>query len=52
MFLREQANQMYSIRAYYLSKNMVETPGALIIPTAYMLMMYWTVGFNTSSDEI
>lgn len=46
VFLREQANQMYTIRAYYLAKNMIETPPALLVPTGYMLMMYWTVGFD------
>jgi hypothetical protein len=36
---------MYSIRAYYLAKNMIETPPALLVPTCYMIFMYWTVGF-------
>lgn len=46
VFLREQANQMYTIRAYYLAKNMIETPPALVLPTLSLLIIYWSVGFS------
>ena len=34
VFLREQANKMYSPSAYFLSKNLVELPGTLVAPMA------------------
>ena len=46
VFLREQANQMYTIRAYYLAKNVIETPPALVLPTISLLIIYWSVGFS------
>jgi hypothetical protein len=50
VFLREQANQMYSIRAYYLAKQFLELPPSILVPTGYLLMCYWTVGFSTENN--
>jgi hypothetical protein len=46
VFLRENANQMYSIAAYYLSKNMIELPSALMFPLIQLLLIYWSVGYR------
>lgn len=49
VFLRENANQMYSITAYYLSKNMIELPSALIFPLMQLCLIYWTVGYRSEN---
>ena len=41
---------MYTIRAYYLAKNMIETPPAMVLPTLSLLLIYWTVGFNPANN--
>lgn len=45
-FLRENANQMYSIYAYYLSKNMIELPSSIFLPVIQLVMIYWSVGYR------
>jgi len=50
VFLREQANQMYSIRAYYLAKQFIELPPSLLVPTFSLLMTYWAVGFSSQNN--
>ena len=45
VFLREQANKLYSPCPYFISKNMVETPGAIIAPLLQLLLIYWAIGY-------
>ena len=44
VFLREQANQMYTVGAYYMAKIMIETPVLLLTPMIYSLIVYFGVG--------
>ena len=46
IFLREQANKLYSPFPYFVAKNMVETPAALIAPMAQLLIMYWGIEYQ------
>ena len=45
VFLREQANQMYDVKPYFLSKNILEVPFALLTPMISLLITYWSCGF-------
>lgn len=44
VFLREQANKLYSPYAYFLAKNVVELPVSILAPLAQMLIIYWGMG--------
>lgn len=46
VFLREQANQLYSPYCYFLAKNLIEFPFACLTPLLEMLVMYWGVGYT------
>jgi ATP-binding cassette, subfamily G (WHITE), eye pigment precursor transporter len=41
---------MYSVKAYFLAKQFLEIPPALLIPTFSMLMVYWSVGFSSQNN--
>lgn len=45
-FLREQANRMYGVTPYYMSKTMIEMPVLIIAPTLMVVLVYWTIGFE------
>jgi ABC-type multidrug transport system permease subunit len=49
VFLRENANKMYSIFAYYVSKNMIEMPSAIVFPLIQLLLIYWSVGYRSDN---
>ena len=44
VFLREQANRMYSPACYFISKNLVETPFAILAPLIELIIIYWGCG--------
>ena len=46
VFIREQANKLYNPLAYFISKNLVEVPGAIFAPLAQLLVMYWAIGYQ------
>lgn len=43
LFLREQANRMYGVLPYYLSKMIVELPCQIILPILFCLITYWAI---------
>eukprot|EP00826_Nyctotherus_ovalis_P039248 TRINITY_DN3756_c0_g1_i17.p2 TRINITY_DN3756_c0_g1~~TRINITY_DN3756_c0_g1_i17.p2 ORF type:complete len:327 (-),score=39.94 TRINITY_DN3756_c0_g1_i17:56-1036(-) len=43
LFLREQANRMYGVLPYYLSKMLVELPCQVILPILFCLITYWAI---------
>lgn len=49
VFLRENANQMYSISSYYISKNMIELPTSVMIPLIQLALIYWGIGFRSDN---
>ena len=46
VFLREQANNLYSPYAYFLAKNVIDTPGAALTPLLQLFMTYWFIDFK------
>lgn len=51
MFLREQANKMYSVTTYYLAKILVETPVLSFTPMLFSLIVYFGVGLTISASQ-
>jgi len=51
VFLREQANQMYGVPAYYFAKMVSELPGFLIVPLMVNLITYWALGLNSIAEQ-
>jgi ABC-type multidrug transport system permease subunit len=49
-FLREYCNQMYSLPAYLISKILVEMPVNMILPLLMLLIMNWSVGYNSTVE--
>lgn len=45
VFLREQANKMYSPVPYFMAKNAVETPAVLLGPMLTLLIIYWGIDY-------
>jgi len=45
VFVREQANKLYSPVPYFMAKNAVETPAVLIGPMFTLLIVYWGVEY-------
>jgi ABC-type multidrug transport system permease subunit len=50
VFLREYANQMYSITPYYLTKMAVEIPILFIAPMIMQLLTFWAIGFKNTQN--
>lgn len=48
VFLREQANQMYGLTAYFLTKNLIDMPILLIQPLIVLVIVFWGIGFYDS----
>lgn len=40
---------MYSIGAYYLSKNMIELPTAIVMPGVQLFVIYFAVGYRADN---
>ena len=51
VFLREQANKLYSFLPYYISKNAIEVPVALLAPLIQELILYWSSDFRRGTSE-
>jgi hypothetical protein len=49
IFLKEYSNNMYSVPAYYFAKSLSELPFQFIPPFFYSVLVYWTIGANTST---
>jgi ABC-type multidrug transport system permease subunit len=48
VFLREQANNMYSVGTYYLAKTLVETPVLLLSPIVFAVIVYFGIGLTVT----
>lgn len=46
VFLREQANKMYGVTPYYLSKMLTEMPVLFLCPLILELVVYWGIWFR------
>jgi len=51
VFLREQANHMYRVFPYYISKLTADTPMLLITPMISTLIIYWTMGLARTVEQ-
>ena len=50
LFLREQANNMYSVFTYWLGKSLVEIPFQITMPALFGVLIYWGVGFRDETN--
>ena len=51
VFLREQANKMYRVLPYYISKLIVDTPVMLVTPMLATLIIYWSIGLASTVEQ-
>jgi len=49
IFLREQANNLYSPVAYFAAKNAIETVVGIFTPLLQLAITYWSVGYNNAT---
>jgi len=50
LFLREQANRMYGVLPYYLTKSFVELPYQLVMPWLFSVIIYWAIGYRNTAE--
>uniref|UniRef100_A0A915BTL1 ABC transporter domain-containing protein n=1 Tax=Parascaris univalens TaxID=6257 RepID=A0A915BTL1_PARUN len=48
IFLREHANGLYRCDAYFIAKNIAETPQYVVLPLIFTSILYWMAGFAMS----
>lgn len=46
VFLREYASGLYGVLPYYKSKTLVEMPIAVLAPTVFLVLCYFSIGFD------
>lgn len=51
VFLREQANRMYTVTAYYLAKIMIETPVLSFVPIIFSVIVYFKIGLTITASQ-
>ena len=51
VFLKESGSKLYSTFSYFLSRNVVELPAAVIFPLVQTLIMYWFVGLSSTVQQ-
>ena len=49
VFIRESNNNLYRVSTYFWAKVVAQIPLALILPTIYVFIVYFTVGLTLSS---
>jgi ABC-2 type transporter len=50
VFLREQANKMYTVAAYYIAKVAVETPILSLTPMIFAVIVYFKIGLTITAS--
>jgi len=48
-FLRENANQMYSVTSYFLSKQLMVFASSVYLPLVQLMLIYWTLGYRVDN---
>ena len=51
VFLREQANKMYSVTAYYLAKVFADLPLQLVTPIVFTVIVYFGIGMTIEASK-
>lgn len=51
VFLREQANKMYDVTPYFLSKVVTDLPGFILGPTFFIAISYFAIGYNNDGAQ-
>ena len=51
VFLREQANKMYSVTAYYLAKVLADLPLQLVTPIVFTVIVYFGIGMTIEASK-
>ena len=51
VFLKENSSPMYSVPAYFFTKNLIELPNMILFPLLAILMQYWLVGLSNTSHQ-
>ncbi len=51
VFLREQANNMYSVSAYFNAKTLTEVPLTTLTPLLYTIIVYFGMGFTVTAEQ-
>ena len=49
MFLREQANKMYTVGSYYAAKIAAETPILSFTPMVFSVIVYFKIGLSITA---
>jgi len=50
VFLREQANSMYSVGAYFNAKTLTEIPLTSLTPMIYTIIVYFGIGYTCTAQ--
>jgi ABC-type multidrug transport system permease subunit len=51
VFLKEEGSKLYSVTAYFFSRNIIEVPYSIIFPLLQALIMYWFVGLSSTATQ-
>jgi ABC-type multidrug transport system permease subunit len=51
VFLREQANNMYSVSTYYLAKTLAEAPVLFFTPILFSCIVYFKIGLTITGAQ-
>lgn len=51
VFLREQANKMYTVGSYYLAKIVAETPILSLNPMLFTIIVYFKIGMTITASQ-
>lgn len=51
VFLKEEGSRLYSTFAYFLSRNIIELPYAIIFPLFQTLIIYWYVNLSSTATQ-
>lgn len=51
VFLREQANKMYGVLPYFMSKALIDMPAIIIMPFVLTLMIYFAIGLAATFSQ-
>ena len=49
--LKEESAKLYGVTSYFMSRNTVEVPYALIFPMLQSLILYWFVGLSSTPQQ-